>query len=800
MTVKECFHCHEPIPENVTIFAKVQGSEQEVCCYGCKAVAEFLDEQGYCEFYDYRGDSLPSSKAKIAEEKWKQYDDSVNFQIYTQFLSDSRYIVSIFLEGIYCSACGWLIDKHLKSLDGIYDVKLNTVTKMLQVEFDTGTIQLSQILSEINRLGYLPVLNKDKNTEQQSIKERKASLKRLLVSGLGMMFIMTLAVPIYGSEYSEMDKTIYRFFMLTSMLVATAVYFYSGRTFLQNAYRDLSNKHLGMDVPVALSITLAYGASCWNVLTDNGATIYFDSMVMFIFFLLAGRFVEMTVRHQGMDANEALGSMIPVSVKKIANSEEVQVPLDTIAKGDIIRVNEGEIVPVDGEIIEGEGKVDESMLTGESIPVIKTLGESLMAGSRITTGLIDIRSTAIGNDTVLAGLSGMLESAQLQKPKTFQVVDKIAGWFVATVLLLAAITAIYYSFYDADRTLIIVLSVLVATCPCALSLATPVALTAASVRLMKHGILIKNLDVITKTSKIRNWFFDKTGTLTEPYMSVLQIHNYSDMSDSDIFRIMASLEHKSSHPIASAFTDFFDNSIIVSELKETSGSGIEAMISGNIYKAGSKKWCGVTEKENIKSRNILMYLTKNSKLLAIFELNNKLRKGSKEQILQLKNNGNLISVISGDKKESVENIAKQISVEKYYFEQTPEEKINKIHTNQQQGIQTVMVGDGVNDAPVLAQADVSISFNQGTQLARAASDMIIMGSSLENIGILNEVSKKANRIIHQNIIWALIYNLSVTPLAIMGYLAPWMAAIGMSVSSLFVVLNAKRILIGRFNK
>ncbi|MCB1604776.1 MAG: HAD-IC family P-type ATPase, partial [Xanthomonadales bacterium] len=365
----------------------------------------------------------------------------------------------------------------------------------------------------------------------------------------------------------------------------------------------------------------------------------------------------------------------------------------------------------------------------------------------------------------------------------------------AIVLIIATLTAIYYSIYAPDETMLIVLSVLVATCPCALSLATPVALTAASVKLMKQGILSRNLDAITKISKIKNWFFDKTGTLTEPTMSLVKVHNFSDKSDTEILELTAALEHESSHPIASAFNDYYNPKIQVADFENKSGQGVIAKIDGIQYKAGNKEWCGKNNHQ-ILTQNTLVYLYENDQPIAAFELDNQLRHDSKNQIKYLQSRGYQLAIVSGDKQESVAKTASNLDISQFYAEQTPEQKINLIHACQQQSQSTVMVGDGINDAPVLAKADVSISFNQGTQLARAASDMIIMGSSLSSIKSLILTGNKTNKIIHQNIIWALFYNLSVTPLAIMGYLAPWMAAIGMSISSLVVALNAKRLLLG----
>ncbi len=792
-----CFHCHENIPKGLTIQATIAGETQLMCCHGCKAVAEFIDESGNCEFYDYRGDSQPASKAQVAEKKWQQFDDTLNFQAFTSHLFDNIYTTTIRLDGIYCSACGWLIDKHLRGLQGIKDVKLNTITKKLLVEFDSEKIKLSQILTTINFLGYQPILSQ--GNEGSESNERKNALKRLVLAGFGMMFIMTISVPIYSGKYSGIDPQIQRFFELVSLLVATIVYFYSGIIFLKNALRDISNKHLGMDVPVAISISLAYVASVYNVLSHNGQTIYFDSMVMFIFFLLAGRFVEMTVRHQGMNAHDALASMVPTSVSIVKKSGISQAPFSSIVKGDIIQVGSGESIPVDGVVLSGNANINESMITGEEKPITKSNNSTVMAGSKVEDGEIQITSKAIGDETILASLNNLLEKAQLQKPKTLQLVDKLAAWFVAVVLVLATATAIYYQIFQPEKTMLTVLAVLVATCPCALSLATPAALTAASVRLMKSGILINNLDAITKISKIKQWFFDKTGTLTEPQMSLIKVHNYSGFSDNNLLKIIATLEHNSFHPIASAFDDYYDESITLREFKEVASLGVKGVINGLTYKSGSKTFVGFTE-ENIQSSNfqndsIQVYLSGQDKLLAIFELDNQLRKGTQTIINQLQKDENHLVIISGDKQKPVEHVAKILRIKDYYAEQTPEEKINIIHQQQADSNGTVMLGDGVNDAPVLAQSDVSISFNQGTQLARAASDLIIMGNSLTSINSLLKISRKTNNIIKQNIIWALLYNLCVTPLAMMGYLAPWMAAIGMSLSSLFVVLNAKRILL-----
>lgn len=793
MRHEKCFHCHEDIPSGLSITAIIDGSAENMCCYGCKAVAEFIAEAGHCEFYDYRGSSEPAASANVSEKKWLKYDENIVFEAATTKKEKLR-ILSIRLDGMYCSACGWLIDKHMSRLKGIFDVKLNAITKMLQLEFDPTQIKLSQILSSINHLGYQPIISVHGEQQKGVENERKDALKRLVVAGFGMMFIMTLAVPLYSAQYKDIEPAIHRFFELISLLVATAVFFYSGKSFIKNAYRDLKNKHLGMDVPVALSISLAYGASVWNVLSYSGQTIYFDSMVMFVFFLLAGRFVEMSVRHQGMNSREALGAMVPTSVTIINKRKAYTAPIEQLKKGDIIKVKQGETVAIDGSVIKGQASLDESLLTGESESVSKSTGDTVLAGSQVKTGAIEVKSTAIGDETILSGLAQLLEKAQLQKPKVLLLVDKVASWFVAIVLILASLTAIYYQFNDPDRVFITVLSVLVATCPCALSLATPAALTTASVKLIKNGILVNNLDAITKINKIKQWYFDKTGTLTEPQMALLKTHLFGSCSEAQVIKIAATLEHQSVHPIASAFANFYDGKLKTSHQKEIANKGIEATIAENKYRIGSKQWCEKESKLSLLTDNSSVYLSKNGSMIAAFELHNPLRKGAKSLVDELVSEHRNIIILSGDKRKPVQKTANQLTISEYYFEQSPQQKIERIKNNQLKE-QVLMVGDGINDAPVLAQSDVSISFNQGTQLARTASDFIIMGHSVKNIGVLLAVSNKTNAIIKQNIIWALLYNISVTPLAMMGYLQPWMAAIGMSVSSLVVTLNAKRILI-----
>ncbi len=813
-----CFHCGEPIPAGVDIRLPVNGQEQAFCCHGCQAVAQFISAQGQCDFYRYRGDAKPGERALPDPQQWQHWDDPATFARVCQPRpggnKDRDYTASIRIDGLYCSACGWLIDRQLREVPGVQDVRLNTITRQLQIDFDRQQLPLSQILAVIDQLGYHPILT-NASADDAPEAERKASMKRLVVAGLGMMQVMMFAVALYGADFHGMDATSKRFFGLISMLVATAVYFYAGSVFVKNALRDLKNRHLGMDVPVALSISLAYFFSVWHVLQGDTQAIYFDSMVMFVFFLLAGRHLEMGVRHKGMNAREALASMVPVSVRRLLpdsprNSDQSHehtgtehVPLESIHKGDVLVVRRGEVVPCDGKVIAGQAELDESLLTGESTPVLKQTGDTVLAGAKVLQGELQLRSTALGNETFLGTLTDLLEQAQMQRPKSLQLVDRLAGWFVAAVLLLAAITAGWYSIHDPQNLIPVVLAVLVATCPCALSLATPAALTAASVQLVRNGVLINSLDALGELPKCRTWVFDKTGTLTEFAMRISHWHPLAEQDQSSACTIVAALEKDNHHPIATAFDGCRHAGVQASEIVPVPGKGMEGRVAGRRWRAGKRDWVLALLPEADRQavldnapapQGTEVWLGNEQAVAGVFQLSSRLRPDAAATIAALQQAGVNCEIVSGDAPAIVEAVAGQLGVARWHGHYRPEHKINLVKQRQASGEKVVMVGDGINDAPVLAQANVSFSFNQGAQLARSAADLVLMGGRLRGLLTARETARRTSRIIRQNIAWAIAYNLAITPLAVMGLLKPWMAAIGMSVSSILVVLNARRIL------
>ncbi|MGJ8662670.1 MAG: heavy metal translocating P-type ATPase [Marinicella sp.] len=796
-----CFHCGEPIPKGCKLTATIDHVEQPMCCIGCQAVATFLCANDHQVFYQYRQDQLPAEQVDHPPpiDQWQHLDAPEISDQLSRTNPDGSQQVTIKIEGMYCSACGWLIQKVLLNQSGVQDVRINTVTQNIQVEFYVDQIKLSSVFNQIQKLGYKPLQQNAADDADHS--NKKQQLKKIAVAGFGMMFIMTLAVPLYSPESLTVAPHIHRFFLMISLIIATLVYFYSGLSFIQNAIRDIKNKHLGMDVPVALSISLAYFVSLYFSFKQQGH-VYFDSMSMFIFFLLLGRYVESQVRHQGMNVRESLFALVPVSAERFTDNRlnTETVPLNQIIKGDRIRIKAGEVLPCDGQVEQGTGQVNEAILTGESKLVDKQLGDLVYAGSRLSDGEMTVLTTANNQDSFLAKLADLMELAQSKKPASLQMVDQIASYFVAVVLLLALGTIIWYGFEQHDVLMTALLSVLIATCPCALSLATPTALTAAGVHLLKQGVLVNNTEAITQLSKIKSWYFDKTGTLSEDTLSVKTVHKLSPHSDLELSAIAAGLQQISNHPIASAFQHHQPQEF--SHAKEVPGRGVQGALSDS---TGSKQWYmgsadwlishGITIPPfNSNPTLTQVYLACEQQLMAIYELQVPIRTGALNLLKSLTTQAKHITVISGDQPATVKSWGQKLAIDTCYGGLSAEDKINHIAKQQKMGQACVMVGDGVNDAPVLSQADVSISLKQGAYLAHSASDMIILGKSLAPIQQAINVSAKSHTIIKQNLIWSLVYNLSVTPIALMGLLAPWMAAIGMSLSSLLVVLNSRRLL------
>lgn len=782
MTSKQkCYQCSAAI-KNPAASPKVtlqNGTEAVACCTGCQQTAQTLE-------------NLKNQHHKH-HTNWSDYDHpKVLREIAAQINASTDYEITLIAKNIHCSACVFKIEQAFKDFQGIIELQVNVTTGRIYIVWDNSHIQLSRILQLLDELGHpsapLSNLTVDDNNENRQ------ALKRLIVAGFGMMQVMMYAVGLYAGMFHGISDNMQLFLHLVSLLVTTPVVFYSGKPFFQRAFSDMHNRQLSMDVPVALAISIAYFASVWAVLTQQ-ETVYFDSVTMFIFLLSLGRYAEMKARHQASASSDALATLTPSIAKRINHQREEIVPVSELELGDILLIKPGETIPADGTIIEGVSHIDESLLTGEFTPQLKAINDSVTGGSINHNGILKIRVEKLGQDSTLSHIARLVERAQMEKPRISQLADRIAGYFVATVIVCALVTGIIWWFMAPDRALPIVLSMLVVTCPCALSLATPATLTVAIGRLAKESLLVAHSNSIEALAKTTHMLFDKTGTLTYGQLKLQKINTLGALTETECLKLAASLEQYSEHPIAKTFHLY--NSVPATAVKNIPGAGLEGLIDGRKYRIGVPEFVaelnpmGSEQFTQLTTDGVIL-LGDTEQLLAAFELADTMRPATQSAFQQLRSEGLTLEIISGDQAQAVQHLAQQLQCKSQY-RQTPDNKLAYIRQLQQQGHKVAMVGDGVNDAPVLAGADISIAMASGTTLAQTSADMVLMRDNLQTLPTAVAIARQSLRVIRQNISWAIGYNIAALPLAAMGLIPPWLAAIGMSSSSLLVVLNALRL-------
>lgn len=769
-----------------------------VCCAGCEAAATLVLSEGLGRYYEFRTASAPPSPD---ERNWSIYDREQAQRRYTHSCADGTRELSVQIEGMHCAACAWLIEGGLRALPGLLDLQVNASNHRAELRYDPKQTALSVILERIHRLGYGPQPIGFAGHDDTRVGERREALKRLGVAGLGMMQVMTYAVSLYAGALDGIAPNLVQLLRFVSMLVATPVVLYAAQPFFAAAWRGLRMRSLGMDLPVALSIGAGYLWSVAATLRGSGP-VYFDSAVMFTFFLLLGRYIEMSLRQGfGQQQHDAIARLLPESALRLDTQGEERVLPVELNAGDRIRVLPGERIAADGTILSGRTFVDESLLTGESLPQARDVGDKVIAGTLNIDSAMDIIVTAVGQESTLAAVSRLLAHAHANRPRVADVADRVASWFVGGVLLLAAVVAAYWLHTDAARAFPTVLSVLVITCPCALSLATPAALAAGTTCLARLGLLITRGRALEALARTDRMVFDKTGTLTTGVIGVAEIRLLD--SEADLERcagIAAALERHSEHPIARAFAQIHPASDLVG-VRCTVGSGIEGRVRETLYRIGRADYVLAICRSPAQGRRgspvqaaSSVFLGDEQGLLVEFLLKDRLREEARATLLRLKALGIQPQVASGDRSAAVDDIAQRLDDVPATGDLRAADKVSLVRELQRQGHIVAMVGDGVNDAPVLAGADVSVAIGSGTDLAKVSADIVLLGNSLEPLCGGVEAARRCMRVIHQNIAWAVIYNATAVPLAAAGWLQPWMAAIGMSTSSLLVALNATRLL------
>jgi len=791
MSAGTCFHCALPVQRANEFQVEIDGELKSVCCPGCKAVAELIRDTGMSSYYELREAPQPGA-GKPADDAadWQIYDRDDMLAAFAE-TSGATAEATIYVGGMYCAACSWLIETTLAKTTGVSSAEVNPVTHRLRARWLIDKIGLGGILATLSRLGYDPQPLAPESAARPEIAEQRAALKRLLVASLGMMQVMMFAVGLYAGDFQGMEAGMQRFLRIVSFVVTTPVVFYAARPFFAGAWRGIVARMPGMDLPVAIAITAAYVGSIYAMLS-GGPAVWFDSVVMFVFFLTLGRFLEMRARHRSIDRSTALSTLLPNTVTKLATDGETIIPASQMLRGDLLVVRPGESIPADGVLTLGATTVDEALLSGEAEPLQKVPGDDLIAGSINLDGLIQMRVDKTGSDTTLGTISRMSERARYARPAFVQVADRIASYIVVAILLIAVIVATSWYFIVPERAFVITLSVLVVTCPCALALATPAAFATAGTRLSDLHLLITNGNAIEALSRANRILFDKTGTLTRGAPAIFSTVVFDDAYDEQqCLQIAAALETVSTHPIASAFS-VTANDMLATDQRVVIGKGVSGTVAGRSWTLGRRSFATAGEDAS-EARATSVYLASKHGLVARFDLDDEIRASARPTLAQLRKLGLSLTLVSGDNAGPVRRVAEALDITESHSNCSPADKLAIIRSAQSSADTVIMVGDGINDAPVLAGADTSIAPVHGALLAQTSADVIMLGESLQPLvdGVL--LARKTMAIVRQNLAWAVVYNAVALPLAAMGYVPPWAAAIGMSVSSLVVVLNALRL-------
>ena len=788
-----CFHCGEPVPTTCKLTVEVGDELQPVCCSGCEAVARLILESGQSNYYQFRTEPAlkPSEEDGGIEDSWKRFDERES--LLGSVLKDGHRELLLQVEGIRCAACAWLIRSQLEARQGIDQVQVDVATGFVRINWQPDKLRLSKIAAILSGVGYrphLPLAGAEAMGRQQ---ERRNALKRLGVAGLGMMQVMMFAVGLYAGDAMGISEGSERFLQWISLIVTTPVLLYSGRVFYTSAWRSLSNRRVGMDVPVALAISVAFIMSCINFLTGNGH-VYFDSVVMFIFFLSLGRYAELVIRHRNLQTGLALARLLPEWAELIRNGQTEQVPAADLRKTDRVRVRAGQTFPADGLVISGHTEANEALLTGESRPVAKQPGDKVIAGSINQSQTVEVEVSEDPDNSTVSVMGRMLLKSQTHRSRYARLSERYAGWFVSVVLSIAVLTAAWWMIKDVTMLFPATLAVLVISCPCALSLATPAAIASSSRALLEQGVLLTRGAALEIISSVDTIVFDKTGTLTSGLPSIVSTvinPNREDYDEEYALRVAALLEIDSSHPVANAFSDIQINRDEVRDIWNHE-NGVEGRVGVTRYRLGNAAFTNVetTEYSGDLGR---IWLADGIGWIARFDLDDGLREGTTAAISALRARGLDLIIVSGDQQQAVSSVAQRTGISSWHASQSPKMKMEFLEFLQETGKTVLMVGDGINDAPVLAAANVSMTVSGASELANSAADFIITGKSMRYVNYVFDSSGKTKAVIQQNLLWALAYNTLAVPFAAAGMIVPWMAALGMSLSSLLVVLNSGRL-------
>ncbi len=795
-----CFHCGLPLPSQSCWQVEIDGCRQPMCCPGCAAVAQAIVDHGIGDYYRDRSDyAEKAGQDAVLPPQLRLYDSADATEQYRA--ADGMLEATLSVDGLRCAACVWLIERRLRQLAGIAAADMNVATGRLFVRWDPAQCRLSAILGAVREIGYAAYPFDPARYEAQLRRAGKTLGRQLFVAGLCMMQVMMYAVPAYLAADGTLEADMAALMQWASLLLTLPAVFYSAQPFFRGAWASLRQRALTMDVPVALGIGAAFTASVVATVRGSGE-VYFDSVTMFIFLLLCSRVLELAARRRAAHALERLQHALPDSAQRLdaypASRDASTVAAGELAPGDVILARPGEAVAADAVLIEGETRLDLSLLTGESAPQQRVAGERIPGGAVIAGQAVLLRVTRNAGASTLATLVRMAEGAGLGKPALAQWADRVAAWFVAGLLLLAAAVFLFWQWHDAARAWPIAIALLVVSCPCALSLATPSALAAATDALLRRGVLIVRPHVLETLHRASHVVFDKTGTLTmgKPVLQGVGIYNIDGREH--CLQLAAALEAGSAHPIAQALLAAAGkHHLRATGLREEVGQGIEGDIHGVHYRLGRADFVAGLARRFVAPAKVFgvsqVWLGSEAGVLARFDLADGLREDAAEVVARFIAAGKQVVLLSGDEPAMAQEVALALGIPLALGGQLPQQKLAYVQKLQREGAVVAMVGDGINDAAVLRAADVSFAMGSGAVLAQSHADAVLLSGRLAALADAAEGADAAMAVVRQNLAWAMLYNVVAIPAAAMGWLNPWMSGVGMSLSSMLVVANALRL-------
>ena len=712
---------------------------------------------------------------------------------------------NLLIEGMHCAACALTIEEVLLRLPGVVRAEVSAGSHRARIVWSSDAVRPSDWMRAVQTAGYRAVPANDAFARERRKAESRKALWRLMVAGLCMMQVMMYAYPAYVAAPGDLTAEMEQLLRWASWVLTLPVILFSCSPFFGNALRDVMQRRVSMDLPVALGMLITFSVSTAGTFDPQGIfgrEVYFDSLTMFVFFLLSGRWLELRLRDRTAGALEALMNRLPDSVARVGKDGAYErVPVRRLLPGDIIRILPGETFPVDGVVLQGSTMVDEALLTGESRPVSRGVGGMVIAGSHNLSSMIQARVERTGDQTRFAQIVALMESASTTKPPLARLADRIAKPFLIAVLLAAGLAGAYWWARDPGQALMVAVAVLIVTCPCALSLATPAAMLAAAGALARRGVLVRRLEAFESLAAIDTVMFDKTGTLTRDAMVIGSTRAREGVPIGQVLDMAAALAQYSLHPVSRALVAAADAANPFSwkadGVAEVAGAGVSGMVrngDGSLaatrLRLGSAVFCGIAVAE---TDSLQVCLSDDSGWLATFELHEDVRPDALATVSALQREGIAVHLLSGDSTLAAARVAASVGITEFQGSCTPQDKLDFLRNAQQRGHKVAVVGDGLNDGPVLAGAHVSFAFGQAVPLAQAKADFVVLGDRLGAVVNTFLLARRTLRVVRQNLWWAALYNAVCVPLAVAGWLSAWLAGLGMALSSLLVVLNALRL-------